>query len=364
MSPSQNKDILVGIVGVGLVGGELVKQILSINKAKNPFRIVLLASSRKALYTSPENAITDSESWKATLNASEESAELTKFGDYLAGLVAQGKGRKAVIVDNTSSEDVARLYPKWIAQGLNVATPNKKAFSGEKKTWDAILAASDSEGGGRWLNESTVGAGLPVINTLKEMLGSGDRVKKIEGVFSGTMSYIFNNFSAASSDAPKPAFSEVVKVAREKGYTEPHPADDLNGFDVARKLTILARTVSAFSHSQTKLPELESFLDVQTQSLIPAPLEGVASGDEFVGKLPAFDEEFNKLREEAAKEGQVLRFVGVVDVEAGVVKAGLEKYVVPFLELELYLTPYKKVSCNTPLCHLSWRFGQHHYVPY
>ncbi|KAJ2933709.1 hypothetical protein H1R20_g3346, partial [Candolleomyces eurysporus] len=326
MSPSQNKDILVGIVGVGLVGGELVKQILSINKAKNPFKIVLLSSSRKALYTSPENAITDSEGWKAKLDASAEKAELSKFGGYLAGLVAQGKGRKAVIVDNTSSEDVARLYPEWIAQGLSVATPNKKAFSGEKKTWDAILAASDSEGGGRWLNESTVGAGLPVINTLKEMLGSGDRVKKIEGVFSGTMSYIFNNFSAASSDAPKPAFSEVVKVAREKGYTEPHPADDLNGFDVARKLTILARTVSALSHSQTKLPELESFLDVQTQSLIPAPLEGLASGDEFVGKLPGFDEEFNKLREEAAKEGQVLRFVGVVDVEAGVVKAGLEKY--------------------------------------
>ena len=104
---------------------------------------------------------------------------------------------------------------------------------------------------------------------------------------------------------------------------EPHPADDLNGYDVARKLTILSRLVSYFSHSN--LPTLQSFLSVQTASLIPPSLENIPTGDEFLRRLPEFDAEFAKLREEAIKEGKVLRFVGIVDVENGVVKAGLEK---------------------------------------
>lgn len=104
---------------------------------------------------------------------------------------------------------------------------------------------------------------------------------------------------------------------------EPHPADDLNGYDVARKLTILSRFVSYFSDSN--LPTLQSFLSVQTASLIPPPLEGIATGDEFLKRLPEFDAEFTKLRAEAIKEQNVLRFVGIVDVENGVVKAGLEK---------------------------------------
>jgi homoserine dehydrogenase len=109
---------------------------------------------------------------------------------------------------------------------------------------------------------------------------------------------------------------------------EPHPADDLNGADVARKLTILSRIITSSSATPTKLPTLESYTSVQTQSLIPAALEGIPTGEEFIKRLPEFDETFDKLRKEAAAEGQVLRFVGVVDAEEGVVKAGLEKYVV------------------------------------
>ncbi|TEB34091.1 aspartate kinase homoserine dehydrogenase [Coprinellus micaceus] len=321
------KEILVGIIGVGLVGSELVSQILSIPAARNPFKIVFLSSSRKALY----DTVTSPDAWKAALDASSDPADLKAVAGYLQTLVAQGSGstqRQAVIVDNTSSDDVARLYPEWLKAGVSVVTPNKKAFSGDKAVWDAILAASAAPGAGRWLNESTVGAGLPVINTLKEMLGSGDRVKKIEGVFSGTMSYIFNEWSAATPSVNPPKFSEVVRVAREKGYTEPHPADDLNGADVARKLTILARTVSAFSIADGKgsLPELQSYEDVDTQGLIPTPLEGIKTGDEFVERLPKYDGDFERVRVQAEKEGQVLRFVGVVDVEEGVVKAGLAQY--------------------------------------
>jgi hypothetical protein len=108
---------------------------------------------------------------------------------------------------------------------------------------------------------------------------------------------------------------------------EPHPADDLNGFDVARKLTILSRTISAFSNIPTSLPKLQSFKSVETASLIPPALEGIPTGDEFISRLPEFDSEFAKLRTEANGEGKVLRFVGVVDVVNGQIKAGLDKYV-------------------------------------
>lgn len=109
---------------------------------------------------------------------------------------------------------------------------------------------------------------------------------------------------------------------------EPHPADDLNGFDVARKLTILSRQISsAPSETPSTLPALDSFRSVKTTSLIPAALEGVPTGEEFLQRLPEFDDEFAKLRVEASNEGKVLRFVGVVDVENGQVRAGLEKYV-------------------------------------
>lgn len=139
------------------------------------------------------------------------------------------------------------------------------------------------------------------------------------------MSYIFNEFSTGNPDGP--AFSSVVAMAREKGYTEPHPADDLNGFDVARKLTILSRTISAFSNTPPySLPVLQSFKSVQTASLIPPALEGTPTGDNFIARLPEFDEQFAKLRTEASGQGKVLRFVGVIDVQNGQVKAGLEKY--------------------------------------
>jgi len=139
------------------------------------------------------------------------------------------------------------------------------------------------------------------------------------------MSYIFNEFSTATSDGP--AFSSVVAVAREKGYTEPHPGDDLNGYDVARKLTILSRIISsAPTESPSTLSSLQSFASVQTESLIPTALEGIPTGDEFIARLPEFDNEFADLRKEASRENKVLRFVGVVDVAGGQVKAGLKKY--------------------------------------
>lgn len=152
------------------------------------------------------------------------------------------------------------------------------------------------------------------------------------------MSYIFNEFSNGRPYGP--SFSSVVSTARQRGFTvcffnnaisfisfiafqEPHPGDDLNGHDVARKLTILSRIISY--SSATTLPALQSFQSVQITSLVPPSLENIPTGDEFLRRLPASDIEFGKIREASNREGTVLRFVGVIDAQRGIVKAGLEK---------------------------------------
>ncbi|KAJ6595597.1 homoserine dehydrogenase-domain-containing protein [Mycena vulgaris] len=315
---SPSPKIYVAVVGVGLVGTELINQLLSIPPQNSPFHLISLTSTTRTIFnhTSP---ITSSSSWKSDLAASADRPDLSKLTQQLAAMVSPSQ--KIAVIDNTSSEDVAAMYPTWIQAGINVVTPNKKAFSGDIALYEQIVAASKT--GGRFLNEATVGAGLPVIGTLKDLVATGDKIIKIEGVFSGTMSYIFNEFSTGKPDGP--AFSSVVKIAREKGYTEPHPADDLNGFDVARKLTILSRIVS-HSPSSSALPKLQSFASVQTTSLIPPELENIPTGDEFISRLPEFDDHFAKMRANASSEGKVLRFVGVVDVLNGQVTAGLEKY--------------------------------------
>ncbi|KAF8348700.1 homoserine dehydrogenase-domain-containing protein [Amanita rubescens] len=316
----KQSQIHVAIVGVGLVGSELINQLLSIPQNVSPFRLISLSSSTRSIFNSTK-PIQQTDDWKSTLAASLEKADLHALTERLHALVQANE--RVALVDNTSSDAVAALYPLWLEKGIHVVTPNKKAFSGDISLYNAIIQSSRASGA-RYLNESTVGAGLPVINTLKELVGTGDKIVKIEGVFSGTMSYIFNEFSTGKPDGP--TFSSIVKAAREKGYTEPHPADDLNGFDVARKLTILSRTISTLSIKPVSLPELQSFATVQTASLIPSALEGIPTGDEFIARLPEFDAQFSKLRAEASAEGKVLRFVGVVDAVNGQVKAGLEKY--------------------------------------
>lgn len=312
--------VLVAVIGVGLVGSELVEQLLSIPPQSTPFQLISLSSSTRTIFDAAK-PITPGYAWKEKLASSTQKADFDFLTKQLAALVSPSQN--VALVDNTSSDDVAALYPTWLEKGISVVTPNKKAFSGDISLYERILNASKA-GRARFLNESTVGAGLPIISTLKELVATGDKVIKIEGVFSGTMSYIFNEFSIGKPDGP--TFSSVVKVAREKGYTEPHPADDLNGFDVARKLTILSRIIISGSHTSTALPILKSFASVQTASLIPRALEGIQTGDEFVARLPEFDAQFSQLRADASAEGKVLRFVGVVDVAGGVVKAGLEKY--------------------------------------
>lgn len=311
---SSTKQIFIAVIGAGGVGKCFLSQLQVLAKRRPSPKLVLcyISTSSKSLYASdyaPINlntAISD----LATKSVG-APPPLSKVVDYLASVPA---GSKAILVDNTSSQDVADAYPLFLSKGISIVTPNKKAFSGSYKLWQEILSTAATSGA-KVYHESSVGAGLPVISTLKDLVDTGDEVTKIEGVFSGTMSFLFNSFAPLEGSGGK--WSAEVKKAKELGYTEPDPRDDLNGLDVARKLTILARLAGLEVESPTAFP---------VQSLIPEALDSVASGDEFLRKLPDFDAEMDQVKTSAEKEGKVVRFVGSIDVAAKQVKVGLEKF--------------------------------------
>lgn len=274
--------------------------------------LILLARSTKILYHLNYRPI-QLGSWESQLQKSQQQPlSLRHIAEYLSKAPEH-----VILVDNTSNQDVADAYPLFLKNNISVITPNKKGFSGSYKLWQEIFSAAVDGGGsgGYVFHESTVGAGLPVISTLKELVETGDEVHKIEGVFSGTMSFLFSSFMPVGGGGG--AFSAEVKKAKELGYTEPDPRDDLNGLDVARKLTILARLAGL---------EVESPASFPVQSLIPKELESATSGDEFLQKLPHFDSQMETLKKEAAAEGKVVRFVGSIDVRKKDVKVGLEKF--------------------------------------
>ena len=232
----------------------------------------------------------------------------------LATYLARAPGR-AILVDNTSSQDIANAYPAFLAKGISIVTPNKKAFSSDLGLWEDIFSAVASfQGRSLIYHESSVGAGLPVISTLKDLVATGDQVTRIEGVFSGTMSFLFNSFAPADGGSTG-QWSQIVARAKDAGYTEPDPRDDLNGMDVARKLTILARLAGLKVDGPASFP---------VQSLIPSALESATSADEFMSKLPTYDGEMEGYKEQAKSAGKVVRYVGSVNLSTAQVKVGLE----------------------------------------
>lgn len=223
----------VAVVGKGLVGAEFVDQLLSLPVPSNPFNIVSISSSKKTWLRPKSISKTEwRKDFESSASGDSDTVTLLKgpLGSELETFVKTG--HKVVLVDNTSSDTIAQLYPRFLSAGINVITPNKKAFSSDLSLYEEILTAGMASGA-KFYNESTVGAGLPVISTLKDLVTTGDNVSgtsiprdpmkriyqvtKIEGVFSGTMSYIFNNFSTSNKDGP--SFSSVVTKARELGFT-------------------------------------------------------------------------------------------------------------------------------------------------
>ena len=248
------------------------------------------------------------EDWNAAaVDAAVSPVDLDSFVDALKARAASAGG-SVVVVDNTSSEMVADKYADWLAAGVHVITPNKKANSGDLKRFEATKAAA-AKGDAHWLYEGTIGAGLPIVSTLRTLRASGDEVRSVQGIFSGTMSFLFNTWN------PSEPYSAVVLAAKEAGFTEPDPRDDLNGLDVARKVVIAAR------ESGLNL----SLDDVSVTSLVPAELEECDAA-EYLARLPEFDDVIAAQAKEAEAEGMVLRFVGKVDVAAGTGSVELSKF--------------------------------------
>ncbi|XP_022718399.1 bifunctional aspartokinase/homoserine dehydrogenase 1, chloroplastic isoform X5 [Durio zibethinus] len=309
--------IAMGIIGPGLIGGTLLDQLRDQAAVlKEEFNIDLrvmgITGSRTMLLS--EVGI-DLSRWRELLKQKGQVADLEKFTQHVHG---NHFIPNTVLVDCTADSNVASCYHDWLRKGIHVITPNKKANSGPLDKY-LKLRALQRQSYTHYFYEATVGAGLPIISTLRGLLETGDRILRIEGIFSGTLSYIFNNFTGTRP------FSEVVAEAKQAGYTEPDPRDDLSGTDVARKVIILAR------ESGLKL-ELS---DIPVQSLVPEPLRATASAEDFMEQLPQFDKDLARERQEAEESGEVLRYVGVVDAvnQEGVVELRRYSKDHPFAQL-------------------------------
>ncbi|GAB6196918.1 homoserine dehydrogenase family protein [Lysobacter xanthus] len=218
------------------------------------------------------------------------ASDLHRFGPHL---VDEGR-LQAVLVDCSGSDAVVDHYPRWLAQGLHVVTPSKHAGSGPLARWQAIREASRD--GGRFRHEASVGAGLPVIQTLRSQLDTGDDLLGVDGVLSGTLAWLFNRYDG------RVPFSQLVREAHDLGYTEPDPRDDLSGRDVARKLVILAREAG---HAL----EID---DVQVESLVPPDLQALPR-EAALANLHRLDAPMAARFAEATARGRALRYVARLD---------------------------------------------------
>lgn len=295
------------IQGLGGVGKHFLWQLSQL--ATHP-SLIFLSRSTKNVFSEDYQPIELSQCERLLADSLQPLLEPIELCAYLA----DAPGR-AILVDNTSSQKIAVAYPTFLASGVSIVTPNKKAFSSGLTLWQDIMSVVKSSAGKTMIyHESSVGAGLPVISTLKDLVATGDQIVKIEGVFSGTMSFLFNTFAPVSGDAGG-KWSEIVSDAKEAGFTEPDPRDDLNGMDVARKCTILARMAGLEVDKPTSFP---------VQSLVPWELEGAETAEEFMEKLPEFDAQMEKYKEEATKQKKVIRYIGSVNVKNHETKVGLE----------------------------------------
>ncbi len=285
----------VGIIGPGTVGRVLIDQIASqSSRLRRDFKLDLrvrgLLSSKRMLLS--EDGVSFN-SWKEDFLSSELVPDLKSFVNYVGADYLPNR----VIIDCTASSEVAKNYAHWLAAGIHIITPNKKANSAPMASYRELQIARRA-GSSHYLYEATVGAGLPIVQTLRDLRETGDEITSIEGIFSGTLAYLFNIYDGSKN------FSDIVLDAKQRGYTEPDPRDDLSGIDVARKLVILGREMGL----------VLELADVNVESLVPSGLnEG--SIDEFFIRLPNYDADMRTRFENARAHGKVLRYVGRLTAE-------------------------------------------------
>jgi aspartokinase/homoserine dehydrogenase 1 len=291
--------------GKGTVGGELLDQIINTSDemiSKRNLKINIIGVADTQSYVYDESGL--DENWRMRLKSSPMKSDFHGIMDELSESVLEN----IVIADNTSSTELTERYPDIIKNGFDIVASNKKANSISYEFYDnlRLLLKSKSR---QFYYETNVGAGLQIIDSLKHLHQSSDNITKIKGVFSGSLSYVFNNYSLSDQ-----SFSEVLQEAKGKGFTEPDPREDLSGTDVARKLIILAREIGL---------KVE-FDDVVIESLVPDELSSIESYDEFISNSDVLDAYFETFRS-SLKDHEVLRYTGELDVEKNELKVALIK---------------------------------------
>lgn len=293
----------VFLCGVGTVGGSLLEQIAGqqakLMKERNlKINVVGIASGHNAIFNRDgidlsqfnEGGAFSLAKLRADLKMAEPNS-LTRLKDEVIGMNIFN----SVFVDCTASADVAGLYEELLSNNISVVAANKVAASSDYDNY-ARLKKTARKRGAKYLFETNVGAGLPIINTINDLINSGDKILKLEAVLSGTLNYIFNTISA---DVP---FSETVRLAKEEGYAEPDPRIDLSGKDVIRKLVILSREAGYRLNQE----------DVEKQLFIPQSFFD-GSLEDFWKNLPSLDEQFEAERKEVEASHQRWRFVAKLE---------------------------------------------------
>jgi len=296
------KQLNLFVTGVGNVGERFLAQIAQQSnylkeQLKLNIRVIGIANSKK-MFVNEEGI--DLANWKENLLHG-ESATLEEFYQKVVSL----NMRNSVFVDNTANQQVSEMYAHYLRKNVSVVTCNKIACASDFENYKTLKRVSRKYNA-PFLFETNVGAGLPIIDTLKNLIASGDRVQKIQAVLSGSLNYVFNNFDENST------FHNVVKAAQKEGYTEPDPKIDLSGIDVARKILILARE-SGF--------ELE-LSDIDNDSFLPQKSLDTSNNDDFYASLTEFEQHFQEIYKKAADKNCSLKYVA--EFVNGKAKIGLQ----------------------------------------
>ncbi len=294
MPHASGGDYAIVLIGMGQVGSALMGLLDALRPAQ--LRLVGVANSRVQWMTSRARPELGLGTFPSELSSSRDDATL------LAALDASGATHR-VLVDASASEAVARRHAHWLARGYHVVTANKCLLGGTLRDWRDVEAAREE--GCRYGDAATVGAGLPVLSSLRRLRACGDRLLGIEGVFSGTLSWLFNQYDGSR------AFSALLRDAHALGFTEPDPRIDLSGEDVVRKLLILART------SGNPLDRC----DVEVDDLVPEGLRNLPT-DDFLASAVAMDEVIAARHARAHSKGCVLRHLARID-DNGRARVGL-----------------------------------------
>ena len=303
---AHQRSVNLFLVGAGLIGGTLLDQIADAKEklAANMIKINLIgAANYDKMIFSLDGLDPKKTKELITKQGKVEGTEAIKFNGagspdptvFIEKMAALNLPNSC-FCDCTASEETSALYETILHHAIPIVTPNKKANSGSLDYYKRLTAYS-RERGIPYLYECTVGAGLPVISTLRDLFLSGDKIKKIEAVLSGTLSFIFNNFDGSIP------FSALVREAKAKGYTEPDPRDDLNAMDAARKVLILARECGL---------SIE-FNNVKIEPILPDACFKAKDIESFFKELEKSNDDFEKRRASAAKEGKSLRYIAVIE---------------------------------------------------